>query len=339
MMSSPAACANGFFITANLACLGRRLATRAPGRGPAPDRRAVELLAMLGTKPALFPTVREEPRRRWIGIVLRDDAQRAGADETDLSPKSRPPACRDLPGGHARMQLRTPENFIDHPVAKAGEPRLIEQHRLERRAGVPPQKVPEEGDGEIIGSQGRREFRPPGRLALPVMKLDPSKHARVAEDKRLVPLAQHQMIVSVGGECRWFAAELAGHAQMQPQPAIARETEEHLFAMRLRGAEDRPRQCSRQVVVIRASKDSFPSMDFDGEHLLSQPAIPALTKILHFGKFRHGASIEDEPGEASERRQGRRFRSTPPPVGAILPPRDPRRIREPKPPNGARKRL
>ncbi len=65
-----------------------------------------------------------------------------------------------------------------------------------------------------------------------MMKSHSPKETRIAENKRLPPLLQDEVIVFLRAESGWLRPQLSGHSQMNSDPVPAGKFEKHLLATR-----------------------------------------------------------------------------------------------------------
>lgn len=65
------------------------------------------------------------------------------------------------------------------------------------------------------------------------MKSDATELPRISEDKRASGLIKYEVVMFVRLKIPGFNANPPGHAEMNPEPIMAREFEEHPFATRL----------------------------------------------------------------------------------------------------------
>src|SRR4029077_18406672 len=96
---------------------------------------------------------------------------------------------------------------------------LHEQRGFDGRFPMSIQELVEEFLIEFARIDFRRTISPPTRFAVAVMKTNLTKLARIGEDESAVSLIQNEMIVFAGLEIRRFNVRLAGHAEMNPEPA------------------------------------------------------------------------------------------------------------------------
>src|SRR5580765_3085851 len=90
-----------------------------------------------------------------------------------------------------------------------------------------------------------------------------------------------------------FSAQIARHAEMQPEPALPGKAEEHLFAMRFRAAERCAGQGRPERREVEAAKNPFVTVQFDAKDFLTHAGVPPPAMMFHFGEFRHGRNIAD----------------------------------------------
>ncbi|MEY2560127.1 MAG: hypothetical protein QOG51_542 [Verrucomicrobiota bacterium] len=70
-----------------------------------------------------------------------------------------------------------------------------------------------------------------------MVKSNPAKQASIAKNEGPTRLLQHEVIVFFRSEAGWFGSQLAGHAEMNPDPIPAGEFEKHLLSPRVRTQE------------------------------------------------------------------------------------------------------
>src|SRR2546423_3656677 len=121
-----------------------------------------------------------------------------------------------------------------------------------------------------------------------MMKSDAAKEARVAKNERPFRLMQNQMVVFLRTKATSFDAQLAGHSEVNTEPALVREREEHLFSPGLRAEKAGACQLADKSARVRPAKDPLQCVKLHPHDLLTQSGIPLPAKIFHFGEFRHG---------------------------------------------------
>src|SRR5438067_6919919 len=122
-----------------------------------------------------------------------------------------------------------------------------------------------------------------------MMKSDTAKEARVAKNERAFRLMQNQMVVFFRTKAAGFDAQLAGHSEVNTEPVIARELEEHLFSPGLRAEKARAFHLADERARVRPAKDALQCVKLHPHDLLTQSGIPLPAKIFHFGEFGHQA--------------------------------------------------
>ena len=81
--------------------------------------------------------------------------------------------------------------------------------------------------------------------------------------------------------------EFTGHAQMDSQPTVRIDPEEHLFRRRLGGDQMFAVHSLDELIGIAGTKDAGPTMEVHTHDRIVQTRIPSLTKILHLSEFWH----------------------------------------------------
>src|SRR2546423_7353817 len=114
-----------------------------------------------------------------------------------------------------------------------------------------------------------------------MMKSDAAKEARVAENERAFRLMQNQMVVFLRTKAAWFDAQRAGHSEVNTDPVIARELEEHLFSPGLGAEKARACQLADKRARVRPAKDPLQCVELHAHDLLAEPGIPLPAKIFH----------------------------------------------------------
>ena len=204
--------------------LTRRTMTR---RAP-PQRFTHQSGPAARTAAAIFPAMPEEPSNRRIPPVPPNRPHRPARHRPDL-PMQGPRI--HLARGNRRRPPQPPENFIRHPVPNPRKEFLLQQQGLQRRPGPPPQRLSHTIDPEPPRQDPRRQFPPPARLALRFLPNEPPKHPRIPENQHHPLHDQLQMVMTATTPTRPRTLQAARHPQMNPQPAAARKTEQHLLSM------------------------------------------------------------------------------------------------------------
>src|SRR5262249_15046704 len=87
---------------------------------------------------------------------------------------------------------------------------------------------------ELARDNFRRVAFPPIRFISAVMESDAAELAWIGEDERTFALKKNEMIVFGWSVVRGFDMDLAGHAEMNPEPVVVRKLEQHAFPARVR---------------------------------------------------------------------------------------------------------
>lgn len=244
---------------------------------------------MTRTDAFALPLLMDEPIGWGFGEIGTDDAERFARDKARLSEQpcalgSRQNACRSR-----RRDLRAPKDFVRHPVPDSSETALQQQDRLDRRPGVAIEERIHEPAIELLGRDVGSSCAPPIRLGFALMKPHSPKETRIAQDQRLLPLLQDEMIVFLWAEPRWLGAQFAGHPEMDPNPIPTGKLEQHLLPSRKGTQETTAAQTVHDLPRVASAKNPFPRMELHREDFLAQAAVPLLSKKLHLGQFRHRA--------------------------------------------------
>ena len=95
-----------------------------------------------------------------------------------------------------------------------------------------PNELTHPGETELRRMNFRRAYFPPGRCIRPVVKTDPAKLPRVAEDERARFLPQDEVIVLFSTKISCFRPEFAAHSQMNSEPVVPRKHKQYLLSTR-----------------------------------------------------------------------------------------------------------
>lgn len=208
-----------------------RLTGRTPRCRPPADRRVLEQCAMARTNAFSFPPLMDQPRLRRIGVIVPDSPHRFARDETRGASQRAELRWSQAPRAGQRRNLRTPENFISHPVAHAGKSVLQQKDRFDWRPAMTLQEIRHVACAKIIGANIRRGAPPRGRICSMIESHAP-KEPRITEDERAFRLPQEKVIVFLGPEIRSLDAQGSAHPKVQAEPIVAGKAEEHLLAAR-----------------------------------------------------------------------------------------------------------
>ncbi len=234
----------------------------------------------------------QQPISWRIGVVATYRAQRSTRDKADHPPKQsqflRVQGARFSP----RRDPCPPENLIRHPVSNPGKAALQEKHSLNRRPGVSPNELAHYALAEFRRMDFRRAFRPPLWRLFPVMETNPTKLPGVAKDQCLQFLLEHEVIVLSRFKPSRLSAEIATHSEMNAEPVLAGEEEQHLFAAGDRAEKALPDELVLQLTDVATAKDPVLAMQSNREDVLSDPDVPSFPKIFDLGQLRHGRRLD-----------------------------------------------
>lgn len=120
---------------------------------------------------------------------------------------------------------------------------------------------------------------------------NPPELPRIAENQRTLALLEHKVIVFPGAEICRLDPELAGHAEMDSDPVITREDEEHLLPAGFGAEEFLPNEATLERPDVAPTEDPFLAMELDCGDDLADAGVPLFAKIFDLGELRHGAEI------------------------------------------------
>ena len=138
-------------------------------------------------------------------------------------------------------------------------------------------------------------FPPIGPL-LAVKKTNASKEPRVAKDERLLRLSEDQVIMFFDDESRRRDPQFSAHSEMNPEPVVAREFEEHLLPARLRTERFLPNEPMFERPHVCSAEDAFFAVQFHTDDRFFKAGIPASPKIFDLRQLRHPKRLLDEKG-------------------------------------------
>jgi len=120
-----------------------------------------------------------------------------------------------------------------------------------------------------------------------VVESNAAELARVGKDKCALSLKQDEMIVFRWPIIRRLDANLARHAEMNSEPIVAGELEEHPFPARMRTEKFRADQALPKGAHVLATKDSVPCVHAKIDNLRAAPDVPLFAKPFDLGQLRH----------------------------------------------------
>lgn len=121
------------------------------------------------------------------------------------------------------------------------------------------------------------------------MKSHSPKEPRIAENQRLPPLLQDEMIMFLWLESGRLRPQFAAHPQMDPNPIPGREFEQHLFPSGRGTQEAAAGQLPHDSSRIGLAEDSFSRVELHSDNLLAEAGFPLFSEEFHLGQFRHRA--------------------------------------------------
>lgn len=213
------------------------LALGAPGGGPAADRFAAERRLMFWADTFGRPALVEQPGFGRVAKFGTDLLQRFTGDKAHFLMEAGELLGSQRCGSAGGRKAGAPKDFVGHPVTDAGKTLLVEQRCLEGKARMATEKFAHVSGGESARGDRRRDGCPPiGRFGT-AGKEDATELAGIVEDQSAISLVEDEMIVLfglVGARCD---GQFAGHAEVNTEPEVTGEAEEHLFAGGFRGQE------------------------------------------------------------------------------------------------------
>ena len=122
-------------------------------------------------------------------------------------------------------------------------------------------------------------------------KVNAAKLAGVVENQGAIFLVEDEVVVFGRGMIRGRDREFAGHAEVQAEPEIVGEAEEHLFAGGFGGDQFLPSELWKEGEVV-AAEDAFIAVEMDAEDFGVEAGIPLAAVIIDFGEFGHGGILD-----------------------------------------------
>lgn len=131
------------------------------------------------------------------------------------------------------------------------------------------------------------------------MEAHAAEMAFVLEDEGVASLVEDEVVVLAGGVIgEGFAAEFAAHAEVDAQPEVVGELEEHLFAAGLGGEEFFAGELGAENGGVGVAENTdLGTSETDREDGLAEARIPLAAAVFDFGEFGHkreGEKVEAE---------------------------------------------
>ncbi len=172
---------------------------------------------------------------------------------------------------------------------------MQQKYRFDRRPAVLPNEIAHYSLAEFGRMNFRRACLPPRRCIQAVMKANATKLPSVTKDQRLRLLFEHKVIVLSRFEPSRLNAQVATHSEVNAEPVVAGEDEQHLLAACDRAEKPLPNEPALQRENVAVTKNPILAVQSNREDLLSDPDVPSLPKIFDLGQLRHGRRL-DRPG-------------------------------------------
>ena len=241
---------------------------------------------MFGAHTFRRPALVEEPAFGRVAEVFADFFEGDAGDEADFFVEAGEFGGFERGGWFVRSEGGAPEDFVGHPIADSRKTFLVEERGFDGEAAVALQEIGHGGEGEGARGDGGGDAGPPGGRFGALMNVDAAELARVVKDKGALFLVEDEVVVFFGrvrgdGDC-----EFAGHAEVEAEPEVAGETEEHLFAGGFGGDEFVAGEFWEEGEVV-AAKDAFIAVDVDAENFGIEAGIPLAAVVIDFGEFGH----------------------------------------------------
>jgi hypothetical protein len=141
-----------------------------------------------------------------------------------------------------------------------------------------------EGRGRNIGDIAS----PPLWFARPVVKSDAAELARIAEDKRMFPLIQSQVVVFGRSKIRKFHSNPARHSEVDPEPVVIGKLKQHALAMRFRPQQLFSAEMLAQRGCVCFPENPVPRVQVDMHHLVAEAGVPLFAIPFDLGELWHG---------------------------------------------------
>ena len=116
----------------------------------------------------------------------------------------------------------------------------------------------------------------------------------IRKNERLRALEEDEVIVAARGVIGRLSREFAGHAEVDAEPRVAAEAEEHLFRGGFRGDEFRAGEVLLDEFWISAAKDAGACMKADVLDALAEAGVPAFAEEFYFGELGHRQILNRE---------------------------------------------
>jgi hypothetical protein len=133
---------------------------------------------------------------------------------------------------------------------------------------------------------------PPRRRRFTAMEAHPAEKPRITEHQGPRFLVKHEVVMAIRLERGRMDAQSPRHPEVQSEPRVTREPEEHLLSvggrMKNPGAGKMPRERAR----IRIPKDRLRRMQLHSSDEVPGSWIPNAAIELHVGKLGHADNLQ-----------------------------------------------
>lgn len=291
----------GFYIFCHFG-----LAKGAPSGGAGGDGGAGELGLATGAVAAFLPTVLKKPAlgrdlrnvaaggESFAGVgeesfvFVGDVLEGSSGDELGLFAQG---GGIELSGGGGGMEIHAPANFVCHPVADAGEARLVEDEGFEAGAGSLFQQALYESEGEAgvedFGGEGSPRFRV-------FVEVGAAELTIVVVDEGEAGEADEEVVVLVSLVVSGSDGEAARHPEMDFEGqnfVLLLEGEEEPLAVGMAGDHLRAGEGRLDGDGGGIAIDAGLGVGLDGDDLFPQSRGPNAAGEFDFGEFRHGVAL------------------------------------------------
>ena len=178
-------------------------------------------------------------------------------------------------------------DFARHHFADARKTLLHQPPGLDGRVGPTQQESLDRRDGKLAGQHRWCQAGPPRGCLGSLVELHPAEMPLVLEHQRPVLLVQHEVIMFSRSVIRRFGNKLAPHTQVNAQPDVVGEAEEHLFAARLGVQDPLAGEFVPHPFQVDLAKDSPSLADVDGFDGMTLANFPLTAAVFDLGEFRH----------------------------------------------------
>jgi hypothetical protein len=102
---------------------------------------------------------------------------------------------------------------------------------------------------------------------------------------------EDEVVVLAGLVVGWLGRQFTGHTEVDAQPAVGAEAEEHLFPVGLDGPQILSPQGGLQLGGIDSPKNPFLPVQVNVDDLSTKGWSPATTEVEDLGQLRHTGKL------------------------------------------------